>query len=97
MNAPVIDTDDAAHRPACPHCKGAVVRIPRRFIDRLSSIFVPVRRFQCRSLICCWEGNLRNSWYFLPEAGRGESYGERYYVLEASRRGAVAPTAKPRR
>lgn len=31
------DVDDAAHRPACPHCKGAVFRVPRRFIDLLIS------------------------------------------------------------
>ena len=44
---------------ACPRCDGAVIRMPRRFVDRLVSIVVPVHRFRCRSFGCNWEGNLR--------------------------------------
>lgn len=46
---------------------------------------------------CSWQGNLRNSQYFLSEQGRGETYEERFYLLEASRRGDVTPTEKSTR
>lgn len=95
MSAPGVD--DAAHRPACPHCKGAVIRVPRRFVDLLISIFVPVRRFRCCAMRCGWEGNLRNSRYFLSENGDGESYERRFYVLDASQMGPVTPREKPPR
>jgi len=39
---------------------GSTNRIPRRLVDRLLSIFTPVCRYRCRSMICGWEGNLRN-------------------------------------
>jgi uncharacterized protein with PIN domain len=42
----------------CPLCNGAIKRIPRRFIDRLLSMFSPVHRYRCRSMRCGWEGNL---------------------------------------
>jgi hypothetical protein len=54
--------DEAGYPPpacTCPHCNGAVTRVPRRFVDVLLSAFVPVRRYRCRSLDCGWEGNLR--------------------------------------
>jgi hypothetical protein len=44
--------------PVCPQCKSSVNRVPRRFIDRLLSLFLPVHRYHCRSFICHWEGNL---------------------------------------
>lgn len=62
---PTIDTnhpDDIyreTHRHACPRCKGSVYRVPRRFVDLLLSIFVPVRRYRCDEMGCYWEGNLR--------------------------------------
>ena len=34
------------------------MRIPRRLIDRLTSLFRPVRRYQCVALECEWQGNL---------------------------------------
>lgn len=45
-------------RRACPRCNGWVYRVPRRFIDGLTSMLAPVHRYRCRSLGCCWEGNL---------------------------------------
>lgn len=52
-------SDAASYRPSCPLCNGSVNRISRRFIDVLTSIFVPVRRYRCRAMRCNWEGNLR--------------------------------------
>lgn len=51
----------SAHRHACPRCKGSVYRVPRRFVDLLLSVFVPVRRYRCDELGCSWEGNLRTT------------------------------------
>jgi hypothetical protein len=49
----------SAGAAACPRCGGAVQRIRRRWIDRLVSLFGRVRRYRCHSLVCGWEGNLR--------------------------------------
>lgn len=43
----------------CPLCRGALTRIGRRPIDRLSSQFVPAHRFRCEGFSCGWEGTLR--------------------------------------
>jgi len=43
----------------CPLCHGTMNRIPRRFVDLVLSMFIPVRRYRCRSFDCDWEGNLR--------------------------------------
>ena len=51
----------------CPRCDGDLIRIRRRLVDRMVSLFTPVRRFRCVSLGCTWEGNLRGS------RGGGES------------------------
>lgn len=45
-------------RRTCPRCNGWVYRVPRRFIDGLTSILAPVHRYRCRSVGCGWEGNL---------------------------------------
>ena len=42
----------------CPQCKSRAFRISRRFIDRVISLILPVRRYQCESRECRWEGNL---------------------------------------
>lgn len=49
-----------AHERVCPHCNGPVIRVRRRFIDRLLSLFLPVQRYRCRmkGWGCDWEGNL---------------------------------------
>jgi hypothetical protein len=52
--------DDNSGSYACPRCgKGGLLRIRRRFIDRILSLFVRQRRFRCTHSGCQWEGNLR--------------------------------------
>lgn len=43
----------------CPMCHGSMNRIPRRCVDLILSLFVPVQRYRCRALNCYWVGNLR--------------------------------------
>ncbi len=43
---------------SCPDCTARLVRIARRPVDRLQSLFVPVKRYSCRTFMCAWEGNL---------------------------------------
>jgi predicted RNA-binding Zn-ribbon protein involved in translation (DUF1610 family) len=43
---------------SCPQCGDTVLRVHRRVIDRLYSLFHPVQRYQCTSLECGWQGNL---------------------------------------
>ena len=43
---------------SCPQCGDTVLRVHRRVIDRLYSLFHPVYRYQCTSLECGWQGNL---------------------------------------
>lgn len=40
----------------CPRCGSDLRRIHRRFLDRLLSLFVPVRRYRCRNRDCWWCG-----------------------------------------
>lgn len=48
------------HAPhPCPRCGDDLDRIRRRLVDRLSSMWRPVHRYQCRNPLCGWEGNLR--------------------------------------
>jgi hypothetical protein len=42
----------------CPLCAEQVIRIHRRPIDYLLSLFAPVHRFRCPEISCQWEGNL---------------------------------------
>jgi hypothetical protein len=34
-------------------------RVPRRFVDRVLSVFRLRHRYRCRTTGCGWEGNLR--------------------------------------
>ena len=43
---------------SCPQCGDTVLRVHRRVIDRLYSLFHPIHRYQCTSLECGWQGNL---------------------------------------
>jgi len=43
----------------CPLCGGALLRMPRRPVDRLASLVRPVCRYRCMAVHCQWEGNLR--------------------------------------
>ena len=52
--------DDSSGPYACPMCgMGGLLRIRRRFIDRVLSLIVRQRRFRCTHVGCQWEGNLR--------------------------------------
>lgn len=62
MNAyhrPPADPDRLLAAPACPRCNGKMERIRRRFLDRVASLVVPVRRYRCPHFSCQWEGLLR--------------------------------------
>lgn len=45
-------------RYVCVQCRGNLIRIPRRPIDRFWSLFTPVQRFRCNQFSCQWIGNL---------------------------------------
>jgi hypothetical protein len=47
-------------RLTCPQCGHALIRVARRPIDRLFSLFTMVHRFRCRNHECRWEGNIRS-------------------------------------
>ena len=55
----------------CPICgQSGLVRIRRRFIDRILNLFVRQRRFRCTQPGCQWQGNLRRKRsYEHPGAG----------------------------
>lgn len=42
----------------CPHCRGQLLRIQRKTSDRLLSLFVGLKRYQCQNDVCAWEGTL---------------------------------------
>ncbi|MHB0973588.1 MAG: hypothetical protein ACYC0P_05010 [Thiobacillus sp.] len=45
---------------ACPACgQHGLIRIRRRFIDRILNVFIRQRRFRCTQPGCQWQGNLR--------------------------------------
>jgi hypothetical protein len=54
----------------CPRCNAIATRVPRRLRDLLVSIFIPVRRYQCHSENCGWEGTLRLKRY--PKLASGQ-------------------------
>jgi hypothetical protein len=49
----------SANKHPCPRCAGNLLRIRRRVIDRLLSLFVPMHRYECLHSFCLWKGNLR--------------------------------------
>ena len=65
-------------RFACPHCAGSVLRIHRRWIDRLvgALIFMHVRRYRCGAPGCNWRGNLRCLSYAGPRRGVSSRFSE---------------------
>jgi hypothetical protein len=40
----------------CPRCDGNIHRVHRHAIDRLISLYVPVRRYRCANDECRWQG-----------------------------------------
>lgn len=71
----------------CPCCEGHLYRVPRRVVDVLLSILLPVHRYRCRSEACGWEGNLRKKTPSRPDLDFGDGYGEGSYILEPSQMG----------
>ena len=67
-----------AKRFACPHCAGPVLRIHRRWIDRLvgALILMHVRRYRCKTPDCDWRGNLRCLSYAWPRRGISSRYSD---------------------
>src|SRR5205823_585981 len=45
----------------CPLCGERLVRMRRRSVDRLLSVFFRVYRFRCVNFQCQWEGSVRRS------------------------------------
>lgn len=43
----------------CPCCNANLIRTPRRTIDRLVGLMVPLQRFRCTRFQCQWVGNIR--------------------------------------
>jgi predicted RNA-binding Zn-ribbon protein involved in translation (DUF1610 family) len=41
---------------ACPRCGSELTRIHRHRSDRMLSLFVPLRRYQCKNHECAWRG-----------------------------------------
>jgi len=56
-----MSSDRYAILPPCPRCGGKLIRVRRRFADRLLSLVRPVRRYRCRRADCLWEGTLRKT------------------------------------
>jgi hypothetical protein len=76
--------------PVCLRCRGNLIRVPRRFGDRLLSLVVPVWRFRCADPACAGERLIRRRHPGLsPQAGPGEC------ILESSRMSTVAERPKP--
>ena len=46
-------------RLVCPHCGYDLLRVRRRLLDRLLSLFAPTHRYRCRNHECQWEGTIR--------------------------------------
>ena len=45
----------------CPICgEQSLIKIHRRLIDRLLSLFVELQRYRCNAFNCQWKGNLSN-------------------------------------
>ena len=83
-------------RPVCPECHSSLIRVRRRFIDRVLSFFYPVHRYHCRSFVCNWEGNLcytsaLGRWKALESCSDGRSA----TVYQADEQAATATTPKP--
>ncbi len=41
---------------ACPACGGELTRVPRRTLDRMAAVLLPVRRYACNNPTCGWQG-----------------------------------------
>ena len=60
---------------ACPICgQPRLIRIRRRFIDHILSVFVRQRRFRCTHPGCQWQGNLREKSTRKHSAGKNKHF-----------------------
>jgi hypothetical protein len=57
-NAVPADYVSVSHHH-CAQCGGNLIRTPRRPIDHIWSLFVPVLRYRCNRFACQWTGNVR--------------------------------------
>lgn len=48
----------ASDRLDCPMCRDRLIRARRRVVDRLRSLFSPVKRYRCANFACQWHGNI---------------------------------------
>lgn len=62
----------AVSKHQCPACQGYLIRTPRRSVDRVLSLFLPVLRYRCQRFSCQWHGNLRMDRGAGTSAARGE-------------------------
>lgn len=79
----------ASHRLVCPHCQTPVKRVPRRVLDRLISLFVPIWRFGCPAPRCGWSGLVRRGAPGTHRYDHRKIY-EVGQVLEPARKARVA-------
>lgn len=65
----------ALSTPVCPRCQGPIQRIHRTRLDRIISLYVPVRRYRCADRECRWQGRRIQSKYpaARPPADRAAS------------------------
>jgi len=60
LNTEAVSYISVASEQICPMCaEGYLIRVRRRVVDRLLSLFVLVHRYRCPCFSCQWEGNLR--------------------------------------
>jgi hypothetical protein len=71
----------AADPYKCPMCQGRLIRTRRRVVDRVRSLFGPVKRYRCANFACQWHGNIAES---------------RTDAWDSSRRDAAAPSGAPK-
>lgn len=71
----------------CPSCQCKLMRERRRPVDRLQSVFLPVKRYRCANFDCQWVGNIADADDGAPgpgtEAGKwaqGDDYQRYRYV-----------------
>jgi hypothetical protein len=50
--------EQAADPYKCPMCHGRLIRTRRRVVDRVRSLFGPVKRYRCANFACQWHGNI---------------------------------------
>lgn len=94
MNAEA--SDNHSRWAICPRCNAGIFRVSRRLVDLFVSIFVPIRRYRCRSLSCGWEGNIREKRLHPLDLGQDHQYEDsKYHLLESSRTGCAYPPVRP--